>query len=49
MENRGNERPCCNNELYDTPVVHIARLVSVGIVRAVQLNGHFSAPVPVSA
>ena len=49
MESRGKERSCCNNELYDTPVVHIARLVSVGIVRAVRLDGHFSAPVPVSA
>ena len=36
------------NYLYDTPVVHIVRLVSVGIVRAVRLDGHFSAPAPVS-
>ena len=49
MESKGKERSCCNNELYDTPVVHSARLVSVGIVLAVRLDGHFSAPVPVSA
>ena len=36
------------NYLYDTPVDNIARLVSVGIVRAVRLDGHFSAPAPVS-